>query len=279
MFPVVERASYMLMLHSIDTVPLHDVQEAGSETDEPRAHGRANLDVGRTRTIEFAERDVRGRPSRLYGPTDPDFMGPQRRPSRSNLMDRDLASRTLTRTATIDHAAMNTDFGGFPNPFTAAVSLARDKIPILRHATDNNPAMPRTTTILSTHSHPDASLSGFQYDVAGSVKPVSYITFDAIVGRNSRFHGLTKAQQEELGGVEYRALSLLLKILVVYWAGLQLIAIAMLAPYLTYTERWRTVIVEAGANPVWFTFFQFISSYCNLGMRCVPESCRSGPRS
>lgn len=164
---------------------------------------------------------------------------------------------------------MNTDFGGFPNPFTAAVSLARDKIPILRHATDSNAAMPRTTTILSTHSHPDASLSGFQYDVAGSVKPVSYITFDAIVGRNSRFHGLTKAQQEELGGVEYRALSLLLKILVVYWAGLQLIAIAMLAPYLMYTERWRTIIVEAGANPVWFTFFQFISSYCNLGMRCV----------
>lgn len=35
-------------------------------------------------------------------------------------------------------------------------------------------------------------------------KPVNYISFDAMVGRNSRFHNLTAAQQEELGGVEYR---------------------------------------------------------------------------
>lgn len=33
---------------------------------------------------------------------------------------------------------------------------------------------------------------------------ISYLTFDATVGRNSTFKGLTRAQEEELGGVEFR---------------------------------------------------------------------------
>ncbi len=37
-------------------------------------------------------------------------------------------------------------------------------------------------------------------------KEVPYISFDAFVGRNSLFHGLTNEQHDELGGVEYRAL-------------------------------------------------------------------------
>jgi hypothetical protein len=41
-------------------------------------------------------------------------------------------------------------------------------------------------------------------------KSVPYISFDAVVGRNSYFHDLTKGELEELGGVEYRALQMLL---------------------------------------------------------------------
>lgn len=57
--------------------------------------------------------------------------------------------------------------------------------------------MPRTTTLASTHS---VGNSG----IGAHTQPVSYISFDAVVGRNSRFHDLTSAQEEELGGVEYR---------------------------------------------------------------------------
>ena len=42
------------------------------------------------------------------------------------------------------------------------------------------------------------------------VKTVPYISFDAVVGRNSAFPYLTNTQIEELGGVEYRALNALL---------------------------------------------------------------------
>ena len=41
-------------------------------------------------------------------------------------------------------------------------------------------------------------------------KQVPYITFEAIVGRNSTFHMLTSEQMDEIGGVEYRALNALL---------------------------------------------------------------------
>lgn len=46
--------------------------------------------------------------------------------------------------------------------------------------------------------------------MSGGPVPVPYISFDAVVGRNSRFQDLTSEQMEELGGVEYRALKVLL---------------------------------------------------------------------
>ena len=63
---------------------------------------------------------------------------------------------------------------------------------------------PATTTIASQHR-------GGARNADGS-KVVPYVSFDAIVGRNSTFHFLTNEQLEELGGVEYRALNALLYI-------------------------------------------------------------------
>lgn len=39
-----------------------------------------------------------------------------------------------------------------------------------------------------------------------------FLSRQATVGRNSNFHNLTRKDREELGGIEYRALKLLLKI-------------------------------------------------------------------
>lgn len=57
--------------------------------------------------------------------------------------------------------------------------------------------MQRTQTLASVHSVGNSAADP-------RIKPVSYISFDAVVGRNSKFHGLTTAQEEELGGIEYR---------------------------------------------------------------------------
>ncbi|GAA5873110.1 hypothetical protein JCM3774_000344 [Rhodotorula dairenensis] len=258
---------------------LREITESPSPMDSPvtSAFPRRDLDFGRSRTIEFrdpSEHDIRFRRHRTQHPTDPDFPSTtQRRPSHANLQHhRDMGARTLTRTTTVDQQAMHSGFGGFPNPLVAAAALARQKIPLLRNAVERNLTINRTTTMLSTHSRNESATGGVRREGTGLVKPVSYITFDAVVGRNSHFHGLTTAQQEELGGVEYRALSVLFKIVIAYWLLIQLLAVLLLAPYLTYVRRWNTIIVDAGTNATWFTFFQFFSAYSNLGMSLVDAS-------
>jgi hypothetical protein len=96
---------------------------------------------------------------------------------------------------------MDTGFGGFPNPVKIAASAARDRL-LPKVATFD---LSRVTTLQSVHSERhngkrNASIAG------GPTKDVSYIGFDAIVGRNSHFRCLTSAQREELGGVEYRVI-------------------------------------------------------------------------
>jgi hypothetical protein len=105
---------------------------------------------------------------------------------------------------------------------------------------------PATTTITSQH--------GGTRNADGS-KTVPYISFDAVVGRNSMFHLLTNEQLEELGGVEYRALNALLFIVagvrqlyatcflsltlqVQYHIGIQLVAFTIIAPYMSL-NKWK----------------------------------------
>ena len=64
--------------------------------------------------------------------------------------------------------------------------------------------MPRTNSI--------AGRGTINSGMAEETKEVPYISFSAVVGRNSRFHDLTEEQMDELGGVEYMGLRVLLYI-------------------------------------------------------------------
>jgi hypothetical protein len=92
---------------------------------------------------------------------------------------------------------MGSGFGGFPNPVKAAASAVSNRL--LSTGTAGPNELGRTTTLQSVHSEP-----GLSDIAAGPTRAVSYISFDAVVGRNSRFYSLTSAQRDELGGVEYR---------------------------------------------------------------------------
>ena len=92
---------------------------------------------------------------------------------------------------------MGTGFGGFPNPVKAVANAASKRI--LSTGPSGNTELGRTTTLQSVHSN-----SGLSDIAGGPTRAVSYISFDAVVGRNSRFYSLTSAQRDELGGVEYR---------------------------------------------------------------------------
>lgn len=96
---------------------------------------------------------------------------------------------------------MTTGFGGFPNPLKIAAGAAQKRL--LTRVTTLD--MPRTTTLQSVYSDRGNTNDGGLSNISGGpTRAVSYISFDAVVGRNSRFYSLTSAQRDELGGVEYR---------------------------------------------------------------------------
>jgi len=98
-------------------------------------------------------------------------------------------------------SAKNRGFGFFaiiPN----ITSLLGHLFPRLRRKLTRTVTIPATTSLVSQHG-----------EVPPGAKAVPYISFDAVVGRNSTFHDLSNEEREELGGVEYRALNALLWII------------------------------------------------------------------
>ena len=85
-------------------------------------------------------------------------------------------------------------------PHEMIQSLFNRWLPGIQRQFTKTVTVPRTTTITSHRGD----------HLAAGAKHVSYISFDAVVGRNSTFTMLTNEQLEELGGVEYRALNALL---------------------------------------------------------------------
>lgn len=98
-------------------------------------------------------------------------------------------------------------FGGFPTPFELLRMGMERFFPKVSMKMSRTMTMPRTNSIAGRGTIASGANEG-------ETKEAPYITFQAIVGRNSRFHGLTEEQMDELGGVEYRALRVLLIIVV-----------------------------------------------------------------
>ena len=68
-------------------------------------------------------------------------------------------------------------------------------------------------------------------------------------GRNAQFYGLSRAEREHLGGVEYRAISLLAYVVPVYFVLWQLLGCLGLGAYMAYNKP--SVAEENGINP-WY---------------------------
>jgi hypothetical protein len=73
-----------------------------------------------------------------------------------------------------------------------------------------SPSLKRSTRRLVTIPLEPALFVSDQGEVPLGAHSVSYLRFHVRVGHNSRFIGLSDKDVEELGGVEYRALTALL---------------------------------------------------------------------
>ncbi|OCF73744.1 potassium ion transporter [Kwoniella mangroviensis CBS 8886] len=181
--------------------------------------------------------------------------------------------RTYTLRPTVSHRPdpRMSGFGGFPTPFEIGKRLFRKAFPRTTNNLTKSLTMAKTMTVPRTNT---TAGRGSIAAASGNEKEVPYISFAAVVGRNSMFHSLTTEQMDELGGVEYRALRVLLYIVVGYFIFFQLAAFVIIAPYISAQGRYDHVF-EAQPRMVqipWFALFQSVSAFSNTGMSLCDTS-------
>lgn len=102
-----------------------------------------------------------------------------------------------------------------------------------------------------------------------------YLSWEPTVGRNSLFPELTEEQREELGGIEYRSLKTLARVLTVYFWGYTALGVVGLLPWILQATQYGQVVEAAGQNKVWWAFFTSQSAFMDLGFTLTPDSMNS----
>lgn len=103
-------------------------------------------------------------------------------------------------------------------------------------------------------------------------EPMPYFAWSATTGRNSLFLDLTQEQREELGGIEYRALKTLAKILISYFVGFHVLGMMVLLPWILHTPKYKNVVLDIGQSPGWWGVFTPASMFNDLGFTLTPDS-------
>jgi hypothetical protein len=104
------------------------------------------------------------------------------------------------------------------------------------------------------------SVLGFKAVLRGTQK---YIT-KGLVSRNSQFHDLTAAEREELGGVEYKAVSFLSVVVFLYFILFILCGMIGMGGWLEANHP--DVTRSNGLSPFWTGAFFAVSAFVNSGM-------------
>lgn len=119
------------------------------------------------------------------------------------------------------------------------------------------------------------SFTNFTTRAVDASDPMPYLSWTATTGRNSAFVGLTEEQREELGGIEYRALKTLAKVLVWYFVGFHVSGLVLLLPWIVNTNPWKSRVAEFGVDPAWWGVFTPASLFNDLGFTLTPDSMSS----
>ncbi|WZH48212.1 hypothetical protein QYS62_009381 [Fusarium acuminatum] len=96
---------------------------------------------------------------------------------------------------------------------------------------------------------------------------------EVTIGRNSIFHNLSSKDREELGGIEYKSLKLLLKIIIGYYLCLHSLgAISLIAWIHNAPEKYVKYIGECGQDTSWWAIYSAQTMVTNLGFTLTPDS-------
>lgn len=99
----------------------------------------------------------------------------------------------------------------------------------------------------------------------------NYVSFKPRLDSKGRFLELSEQDRMELGGVEYRALQILLLILVAYQVFWYAIGILFLVPhaYRSDTKRTLNESQPGGLNPGWWAFYSVATEFANGGLNVL----------
>ncbi|KAL1959175.1 hypothetical protein VTO42DRAFT_2680 [Malbranchea cinnamomea] len=122
----------------------------------------------------------------------------------------------------------------------------------------------RTTTRRST-------LTTFLRSLTQEAETMPYLSWQPTLGRNSAFVDLTEEQRNELGGIEYRALKTLAKILIFYFIFFHVMGIVCLVPWILHT-RYGRLVEEVGQGRPWWAIFMSGSAFNDQGYSIHPDS-------
>ncbi|KAK5949487.1 hypothetical protein OHC33_009479 [Knufia fluminis] len=152
------------------------------------------------------------------------------------------------------------------------VFVLGDSDPISGHGNLNNLTRrtSRTRSIDSTHSQSRSRSRPRQKSTTEKLK----LSAQAMLGRNSHFSNLSEEDRDRLGGIEYRALKLLLKVILSYYISLHLLGIICLTPWihLTTNPKYREYLVSCGINTTWWSIYSAGTMANNLGFSLTPDS-------
>ncbi|KAK2925597.1 Potassium/sodium transporter Trk/HKT [Fusarium oxysporum f. sp. vasinfectum] len=106
-----------------------------------------------------------------------------------------------------------------------------------------------------------------------AINDVPFLSRQATLGRNSQFKNLTSHDREILGGIEYRSLKLLLKIVVVYFFGLHIFGAVCLVGWIhTADKQYADILQSSGQDKTWWGIYSAQTMVDNLGFTLTPDS-------
>ncbi|GKZ78059.1 hypothetical protein AnigIFM56816_001184 [Aspergillus niger] len=120
---------------------------------------------------------------------------------------------------------------------------------------------PRDAAPRVTQNDGDADLPALKGLIKGTQK---YFRSKGSIARNSQFHGLTPEERERLGGVEYKAVSLLLVIVALYWILFLICGIIGMGTWIAVNHP--DIPRANGLSPFWTGAFFAVSAFVNSGM-------------
>ncbi|PWW71838.1 hypothetical protein C7212DRAFT_231019 [Tuber magnatum] len=99
-----------------------------------------------------------------------------------------------------------------------------------------------------------------------------YLSYTPTLGRNSQFVDLSDDERDELGGIEYRSLKLLAKVLVGYYLFFHVFGVVCFTPWIRAMDGYKDYVRSVGVNPTWWAIFSAQTAFNDLGFTLTPDS-------